>query len=164
MPVPQPSKLTVAGVYESGANPASSTSMVMPLERLQERVGEEGNINTVLITHKGPAIDGAAGTEATINTLKPLLEENDLKAEPVKKDAIDQADSGGETFTSIFLLFGQFSVAAGVLLIFLIFVMLAAERKHELGNSPGRRDEAGAPHAYVRLRGRPLRPARERAR
>ena len=133
VPVPQPSKLTVAGIYESGANPASSTSMVMPLERLQERVGEEGKINTVLITHKGPAIDGAAGTDATISTLKPLLEENDLKAEPVKKDAIDQADSGGETFTSIFLLFGQFSVAAGVLLIFLIFVMLAAERKHELG-------------------------------
>ena len=133
MPVPQPSKLTVAGVYESGANPASSTSMVMPLQRLQERVGEEGRINTVLITHKGPAIEGAAGTDATIDTLKPLLEENDLKAEPVKKDAIDQADSGGETFTSIFLLFGQFSVAAGVLLIFLIFVMLAAERKHELG-------------------------------
>jgi putative ABC transport system permease protein len=133
VPVPQPSKLTVAGIYESGANPASSTSMVMPLERLQERVAEEGKINTVLITHKGPAIDGAAGTDATINTLKPLLEENDLRAEPVKKDAIDQADSGGETFTSIFLLFGQFSVAAGVLLIFLIFVMLAAERKHELG-------------------------------
>jgi putative ABC transport system permease protein len=133
VPVPQPSRLTVAGVYKSGANPASSTSMVMPLERLQERVGEKGKINTVLITHGGPAIDGAAGTDATINTLKPLLKENDLKAEPVKKDAIDQADSGGETFTSIFLLFGQFSVAAGVLLIFLIFVMLAAERKHELG-------------------------------
>jgi putative ABC transport system permease protein len=133
VPDPQPSKLTVAGIYESGANPASSTSMVMSLERLQERVGEEGKINTVLITHRGPAIDGAAGTDATINTLEPLLEENDLKAEPVKKDAIDQADSGGETFTSIFLLFGQFSVASGVLLIFLIFVMLAAERKHELG-------------------------------
>jgi putative ABC transport system permease protein len=133
VPVPQPSKLTVAGVYKRGANPASSTSMVMPLERLQEKVGEKGKINTVLITHKGPAIDGATGTDATINTLKPLLEKKDLKAEPVKKDAIDQADSGGETFTSIFLLFGQFSVAAGVLLIFLIFVMLAAERKHELG-------------------------------
>ena len=133
VPVPQPSKLTVAGVYESGANPASSSSMVMPLEKLQQRVGEEGRINTVLITHEGPAIDGAAGTDATISALRPLLQENDLKADPVKKDAIDQADSGGETFTSIFLLFGQFSVAAGVLLIFLIFVMLAAERKHELG-------------------------------
>ncbi len=133
VPVPQPSKLTVAGLYKSGANPASSTSMVMPLQRLQERVGEEDRINTVLITHKGPAVEGAVGTETTTDNLKPLLRENDLKAEPVKKDAIDQADSGGETFTSIFLLFGQFSVAAGVLLIFLIFVMLAAERKHELG-------------------------------
>ncbi|HEY6581530.1 MAG TPA: FtsX-like permease family protein, partial [Rubrobacter sp.] len=133
VPVPQPSKLTVAGVYESGANPASSTSMVMPLQRLQARVGEEDRINTVLITHKGPAVEGAAGTDTTIGNLKPLLKDNDLKAEPVKKDAIDQADSSGETFTSIFLLFGQFLVAAGVLLIFLIFVMLAAERKHELG-------------------------------
>jgi putative ABC transport system permease protein len=133
VPVPRPSKLTVAGVYESGANPASSTSMVMPLQRLQERVGEEGRINAVLITHKGPAIEGAAGTEATKDALRGLLQENDLQAEPVKKEAIDQADQGGETFTSIFLLFGQFSVGAGVLLIFLIFVMLAAERKHELG-------------------------------
>ena len=133
VPVSQPSELTVAGVYESGANPAASTSMVMPLQRLQERVGEEDRINTVLITHKGQAVEGAAGTDTTIDKLEPLLEENDLKAEPVKKDAIDQADEGGETFTSIFLLFGQFSVASGVLLIFLIFVMLAAERKHELG-------------------------------
>ena len=133
LPVQRPSELTVAGVYESGANPASSTSMVMPLQRLQERVGEEGRINAVLITHKGPAIEGAAGTGATKDALRVLLEENDLQAEPVKKEAIDQADQGGETFTSIFLLFGQFSVGAGVLLIFLIFVMLAAERKHELG-------------------------------
>jgi len=133
VPVPQPSELTVAGVYERGGNPASSTSMVMPLQRLQERVGEEGRINAVLITHKGPAIEGAAGTDATKEALEPLLKENDLEAQPVKKEAIDQADEGGETFTSIFLLFGQFSVAAGVLLIFLIFVMLAAERKHELG-------------------------------
>ena len=133
VPAARPSELTVAGVYESGANPASATSMVMPLQRLQERVGEEGRINAVLITHKGPAIEGAAGTGATKDALRPLLEENDLRAEPVKKEAIDQADQGGETFTSIFLLFGQFSVGAGVLLIFLIFVMLAAERKHELG-------------------------------
>src|SRR5829696_2132203 len=36
LPIPQPSKLTVAGIYKSGANPASSTSMVMPLQRLLE--------------------------------------------------------------------------------------------------------------------------------
>src|SRR4028118_1868485 len=96
-------------------------------------MGEEGRINSVLVTHEGPAVEGGAGTDATVEALGPLLEENDLRAESVKRDAIEQADEGGETFTSIFLLFGQFSVAAGVLLIFLIFVMLAAERKHELG-------------------------------
>ena len=130
---PKPSELTVAGVYERGANPSASASMVMPLGRLQERVGEEGRINSVLITHEGPAVEGGAGTDATIDALGPVLRENELAAEPVKRDAIEEADAGGETFTSIFLLFGQFSVAAGVLLIFLIFVMLAAERKHELG-------------------------------
>ena len=133
LPAPEPSELTVAGVYEGGANPSSSSSMVMPLQRLQERVGEEGRINSVLVTHQGSAVEGAAGTSATVEALGSVLRENDLKAEPVKREAIEQADEGGETFTSIFLLFGQFSVAAGVLLIFLIFVMLAAERKHELG-------------------------------
>ncbi|CAN5734614.1 ABC transporter permease [soil metagenome] len=130
---PKPSELTVAGIYERGANPSTASSMVMPLEKLQERVGEEGGINSVLITHEGPAVEGGTGTDATVDALGTVLRENDLAAEPVKKDAIEQADEGGETFTSIFLLFGQFSVAAGVLLIFLIFVMLAAERKHELG-------------------------------
>ncbi|MDP8900784.1 MAG: ABC transporter permease, partial [Actinomycetota bacterium] len=130
---PEPSELTVAGVYERGANPSAPASMVMPLGRLQERVGEEGRINSVLVTHEGPAVEGGAGTDATVEALGPVLRENELAAEPVKKDAIERADEGGETFTSIFLLFGQFSVAAGVLLIFLIFVMLAAERKHELG-------------------------------
>ena len=59
--------------------------MVMPLQRLQERVGEEGRINAVLITHKGPAIEGATGTADTKEALRPLLEENDLQAEPVKR-------------------------------------------------------------------------------
>jgi len=37
----------------------------------------------------------------------------------------------------MFVGFGLFSIAAGVLLIFLIFVMLAAARKSEMG-MPGR--------------------------
>ena len=36
-------------------------------------------------------------------------------------------------FMSFFTTFGSFSIAAGILLIFLIFVMLAAERRSELG-------------------------------
>ena len=129
----RPSELEVAGIYESGANPASETSMVMPLEELQALVGEEGRINEILITHRGPAVEGGKYTDTTVDRIDSILSANYLVADPVKKDAIDQADSRGETFSTLFVLFGQFSVAAGMLLIFLIFVMLAAERKHELG-------------------------------
>ena len=62
-----------------------------------------------------------------------MLEDTGLKAWPVKVDALDDARDIGSEFSTVFLVFGQFSVAAGILLIFLIFVMLAAERKRELG-------------------------------
>lgn len=134
---PQPTELKIAGVYESGANPAAETSLVMPLDRLQNLTGNEGKINNVIITHAGPAVEGGAHTGATLDRLEPLLAGNSLEADPIKRDALEEADQAGEQFSSIFLLFGQFSVAAGILLIFLIFVMLAAERKRELGIARG---------------------------
>ncbi len=130
---PQPAAMTVAGVYDSGAHPAGEISLVMPLARLQQLTGNEGRVNALLITSTGHLVEGARYTDAVVGALKPALEGTGLEAEPVKQDALDEADQAGASFASIFLLFAQFSVAAGVLLIFLIFVMLAAERKHELG-------------------------------
>src|SRR5215203_3255823 len=128
-----PPELMVAGIYESGANPASDISMVMPLGDLQKRVGEEARINDVLVTHRGPAVEGGRYTNKTVDEIQPILSSNNLEADPVKKDAVEGADQREEIFSTLFVLFGQFSVATGMLLIFLIFVMLAAERKHELG-------------------------------
>lgn len=133
----QPVDLKVAGIYEEGASPAGESSLVVPLTELQGSTGNEGMINNILITHKGPALEGGAHTAATVSAIAPLLDENGLTAEPVKQDAMEQASDNGEQFASIFLMFGQFSVAAGILLIFLIFVMLAAERKRELGIARG---------------------------
>jgi putative ABC transport system permease protein len=129
----RPPELKIAAVYERGANPASDASMVMPLKALQKLVGEEDKVNEVLITHGGPAVEGGEHTDSTVSAIEPLLADNGLEADPIKKDAIDAADTRGEIFSTLFVLFGQFSVAAGMLLIFLIFVMLAAERKMELG-------------------------------
>ncbi|RME55711.1 MAG: ABC transporter permease, partial [Caldilineae bacterium] len=52
-----------------------------------------------------------------------------------KQFALQGADIAGFAFGSMFTVFGAFSILAGVLLIFLIFVMLAAERRSELGIS-----------------------------
>lgn len=50
-----------------------------------------------------------------------------------KKFVTDVAEVGGIAFGTVFSSFGILSIFAGVLLIFLIFVMMASERRSELG-------------------------------
>ena len=130
----EPSTVEVVGVYEKGAKTVNGQpSVVMPLERLQALTNNEGRIASVLISTRGDTVESAKNTSAVLSGLEPLLEGSGLEARPVKQDALEEAEEVGSMFSTIFLIFGQFSVAAGILLIFLIFVMLAAERKRELG-------------------------------
>ncbi len=50
-----------------------------------------------------------------------------------KQTVLTAANAGGTIFSSLFSIFGFFSILAGIILIFLIFVMLAAERRSEMG-------------------------------
>ncbi len=51
----------------------------------------------------------------------------------IKNDVVEIADLVGGFFTTIFGIFGSFSIMVGLLLIFLVFVMLAASRTTEMG-------------------------------
>jgi len=127
--------LTIKGIYNTGGNPSGNLSMVTSLSQIQTLRGSE-EINYILITNQGGLIDGADHTDAVVDSLTSEevgLEAAGLKVETVKQDALNLADEVGSGFSSIFLIFGSFSIIAGILLIFLIFVMLAAERKRELG-------------------------------
>jgi len=63
----------------------------------------------------------------------PLLENvASLSVLPLKQEALDQAQEWGAVITTVFLLLGIFSIAAAILLIFLIFALLAADRSAEL--------------------------------
>ena len=50
-----------------------------------------------------------------------------------KRRFIDEADEASSFVTTFFIILGLFSIMVGVLLIFLIFVMLAAARRSEMG-------------------------------
>ena len=58
-----------------------------------------------------------------------------LTANDSKADEVGDAELFGAVLVLLFLFMGSFSVAAGVLLIFLIFAMLAEERRSEMGIS-----------------------------
>ena len=66
-----------------------------------------------------------------LNTLVVSLAE--LIVIDIKRSLLDTAEQVGSVVTSFFILFGLFSIMVGILLIFLIFVMLAAARRSELG-------------------------------
>ncbi len=74
------------------------------------------------------------GSEPLRNRLSRLFGDlSELEVEDIKRDTLDLGDQAASTFTTIFIVSGLFGITAGLILIFLIFVMLAAERKSEMG-------------------------------
>jgi putative ABC transport system permease protein len=113
--------------YSGGA--AAASGLLISLPAAQQLFGKPGLVDSFLVGNR----DGLAGTASVIAALKPTLGPLGLEADNSRQDFIKLADQQGAAFMSLFTTFGSFSIAAGVLLIFLIFVMLAAERRNELG-------------------------------
>ncbi len=86
-----------------------------------------------MISNEGTGDAAVALSDRVLDELGPVLRARELEAKALKQDAIEAADEAGSAFMAFFTTFGSFSIAAGILLIFLIFVMLAAERRGELG-------------------------------
>ncbi len=72
--------------------------------------------------------------QATRDRLEDLFGDlANMTVQDVKRDNLDTAELAASAFTTIFIVTGLFGIGAGLVLIFLIFVMLAAERKSEMG-------------------------------
>ncbi len=126
-------RVTVKDVvaYE-GAGTAGS-ALFLPLDQAQQLLGRPGRVRHVLISNQGDEWSGEALTDEVVATLEPVVGPRGLDVDPSKRDAIEEADVQGSAFMAFFTTFGSFSIAAGILLIFLVFVMLATERRGELG-------------------------------
>jgi putative ABC transport system permease protein len=113
--------------YQGAAT--SDYGVMMPLARAQALLGKPGLIDAVYVANRG----GVAATDKVVKALKATVSPLGLETDKTKQDALNAEDSTGAFFVSFFTEFGAFSIAAGILLIFLIFVLLAAERRSELG-------------------------------
>ena len=109
--------------------------MAVSLERAQELLDKEGRLSYILVSNAGDDEEGVELTESVVGRHGdlPALVNNGLEMHDVKQEGIDFANEWGNLFLSFFTVFGLFSIGVGLLLIFLIFSMLAAERKAELG-------------------------------
>ncbi|MEX0785448.1 MAG: FtsX-like permease family protein, partial [Dehalococcoidia bacterium] len=123
--------LTGVGDFDRNAG------MVARLDSLQALFDRPGEVNFFAISNDGGVRDGLAGTDTAIAGLDRAFIEgglsSTLRTDDVKRDLVEGFQQAGNFMTTFFLAFGLFSIAAGMLLIVMIFVMLAAERKSELG-------------------------------
>ena len=88
----------------------------------------------IAISLRGGVYDGVDLTEPVTQAVRALLTDvPGADVDPVKRDVLDQAEAQGDAFRELFIAIGSFAVLAGVLLLVNIFVMLAEERKSELG-------------------------------
>jgi len=124
--------------YNSGKN------MFMSLSSAQTVLNATGKINAIKISNKGGVVDGVKGTHGTKIAIEAVIAKLGPEAgafpaqfsvSTVKKAVVDIAESSSASLEDFLLMASTFTIVAGVLLIINIFVMLAEERKKELGIS-----------------------------
>src|SRR4029453_18455191 len=126
-----PARVRAVVDYQGGGT--DGPGLVLPLDRAQRLLGREGEIKHILISNHGDELGGAKLSDEVASIVRPVVAPRGLEVEKIKQDVLQQADVEGNAFMSLFTTFGSFSIFAGAMLIFLIFVMLAAERRGELG-------------------------------
>src|SRR6266705_52670 len=123
-------------VRDTGKAAYEGRAMVfMDLSRAQSVFNESGAINLIRVSNLGGVADGVAYSDRVTQDLRLSIATRHLalRVQSVKADDIAQAVQVGRDATELFLVMGAFGILAGVLLIVNIFVMLAEERKPELG-------------------------------
>ena len=146
----EPRDFTVRAIVEDKAatgalDPASPEGMVASLDTVHELFGSD-NVSAIAVSVNGgvrDTLEASPGAEAEIKRMTGLTVERllgliepqyiSVQVADTKVESVDEAEEIGNFMTTFFLLLGLFSIGAGILLIVMIFVMLAAERKPEMG-------------------------------
>ncbi|MDQ6832884.1 MAG: FtsX-like permease family protein, partial [Chloroflexota bacterium] len=134
----QPVAFKVAAIVQDSIFNANRTGnaypgLLIPLDRAQAMFNRQADYDAIFVANTGTVRSGVNRTDTVVGKLDPVLAAQNLAANKIKQESVKQAELFGNVFTTFFLVLGLFAIAAGVLLIFLIFTMLAAERKSEMG-------------------------------
>ncbi len=119
-------------------------ALAVRLETLQQMTGRAGQINSISVALYGTVRSSLSRTDAAATRLEAFAADPSARqraglgglvfqVEKNKQDAVHEAEMVGNLFTTMFIVMGLFSIAAGAMLIFTLFVMLAAERRTEMG-------------------------------
>jgi putative ABC transport system permease protein len=116
----------------SGGPLAERPSLVLPLPTVQTLLGAPSAINRVYVANAGDGLSGVGFSDDVADRLRAGLP-NDVHARKIKQEGVRYALQAQDIFGRILTLYTLFALSIGLLLIFLIFALLASERRVELG-------------------------------
>lgn len=135
-----PVDLTVKAILKTDIDPGSfgKTMIILPLFNVQTLMNAPNQVNMYVIRNKG---QGGTDNLGPNNSVSDSITKDLNKKFPqdfvakFKADAVKNARSTSSTTTNVINAVGALLIIAGMLLIYLIFVLLAGERRGELGVS-----------------------------
>ncbi|HEY4387677.1 MAG TPA: FtsX-like permease family protein, partial [Ktedonobacteraceae bacterium] len=126
-------QVRVAGIVGNNGLVGDTPYLLSQATLFQQIENAPGQINQIYIANSGKSgINDVALTNEVSATLKRWLPRG-IYSIPVKQQGVQVAETAQELFARVFSLFALFALSIGLLLIFLIFVLLAAERRSEMG-------------------------------
>ncbi|MGE0229109.1 MAG: ABC transporter permease [Dehalococcoidia bacterium] len=129
--------LTSRSALEGDGTTEPPGGMIVNLEVAQDILDRAGRISFIGISTSGGVRDALALEDDRVEQkLDDFIDANPESRATVfaaKDQLVGIAELIGSVFVTFFIVFGLFSIAAGIMLIFLIFIMLAAERRSEMG-------------------------------
>lgn len=139
----QPHEFQVMGVVIDNAMTSNSDfegnegvtgGFVTSIETWRQITGES-RIDLIIVSATGGVRDSLDNIAPVMTSIDAYIAETNAPIQEIltKKEIVELAELIGSLFLTLFVVFGLFSIAAGVMLIFLTFIMLAAERRSEMG-------------------------------
>jgi putative ABC transport system permease protein len=117
----------------TGAALGQTKGVLLNLKDAQALLDRPAQVDFIAISNDGGVHSGIDNSATISGLVNHELRNTPWQAAATKRDLVDLANRASSFLVTFFVVLGLFSIAAGMLLIFLIFVMLSAERKMELG-------------------------------
>jgi ABC-type antimicrobial peptide transport system permease subunit len=120
---------------DAGSNGLTG-GIAINIESAREIVDTPEGVSFIAVSSLGGTrgtLDLSDGIQDRLEAFIDLHPEAEADVVLTKKQIVAFGELIGSIFVTFFLVFGLFSIAAGIMLIFLIFIMLAAERRAEMG-------------------------------
>ncbi len=123
----------VSGIVADGGLVGGSPYIMSNISFFRSIENRYDDITEVFISNRGGGgVNGVSLSDRVAQRLRNWIAP-DVHVNSVKQQGVQNSQKAEDIFSRIFALFSLFALAIGLLLIFLIYVLLAAERRSEMG-------------------------------